>query len=93
MLTNIIQMQTDENHLRWLNTFQRYLTNLGLNMLFSFLKLMNPLEIRYSVVIKVAFEIIYATCNHEYVAVYEFQVYPFTFIVLGGSLVFLCLFF
>jgi hypothetical protein len=93
MLTNIIQMQTDENHLRWLNRFERYLTNLGIIMLFSFLKLTNPHEIRYSIVIKVPFEINYATCNHECVAIYDFQVYSFTLIVLGRGLVFLCLFF
>ncbi len=86
-------MQTDENHLRWLNTFQRYLANLDVDMSFSFLKLTNPLEIRYSIVIKVPFEINYATCNHEYVTVYKFQVYPIALIVLGRGLVFLCLFF
>ena len=35
-------------------------------MLFSFLKLTNPLEIRYSIVIKVPFEIIFTTAYREY---------------------------
>ena len=86
-------MQTTENHLRWLNTFQRYLTNLGIDMLFSFLKLTNPVEMRYSIVIKVPFEIIYATCNYECNEAYEFQVYPIALTVLGRCLVFLYLFF